>query len=195
MESGMNSRAKIAFTLNGQSKSIEVPANITLDVLLHDYLGITSCKRGCGTGECGACTVLLNGRPVTSCLVLAPQVNDKHIMTIEGLVKGEKLHTLQKLFMDLDALQCGYCIPGMILTASALIRDNGSLSHQEVIDGLSGNLCRCTGYVSQIEAVKLASRFALLGEFSESNISNAEQKGNENSQRVNRSHKPASNSV
>jgi carbon-monoxide dehydrogenase small subunit len=155
---------KIELFLNGESRTVEARANITLNVLLHDYLGITSCKTACGTGECGACTVLLDGKPVASCLVLAPQANGRKVTTLEGLITDSELNTVQKLFVDLDALQCGYCIPGMILTAYALIKEKKYLSHREAVRALTGNLCRCTGYVRQIEAVKLASRLALLGE-------------------------------
>jgi len=142
--------------INGENVSIEVePGKSLLDVLRND-LKLTGAKRGCGEGECGACTILLDGKPVNSCLVPAMKVYGKSIITIEGLSKGDELHPIQEAFVEAGAVQCGYCTPGMILSAKALLDKTYDPTEEEIREALSGNLCRCTGYVQFYDAVKLA---------------------------------------
>ncbi len=149
---------KVKFKLNGELVEVDVPPNRTLlDVLRRD-LGIKSVKRGCERGECGACTVLLNGKPVTSCLILIPQVEDAEVITLEYLHKNGKLHPIQEAFIEAGAVQCGFCTPGFILTAYALLMKNPEPTREEVKKALSGNICRCTGYVKIIDAVLLAAK-------------------------------------
>ena len=155
----MNELIKISFILNGRKISVYVPPNITLADMLHDYLGLTSVKKGCDTGECGACTVLLNDNPVTSCLVLAPQVEGQRVITVEGIIKGYELHPLQKSFIKRAGFQCGFCTPGILLTSIALLKEKPDLTDKEIKEALSGNLCRCTGYVQIIESIKDALEY------------------------------------
>ena len=124
---------------------------------MRERLGLTGAKAGCERGECGACTVILDGEPVTSCLVLAPRLEGRRVETIEGISSGEELHPLQEAFIDESAAQCGYCIPGMIMAAKALLDRNSGPSREEIKVALSGNLCRCTGYTKIIKAVEAAS--------------------------------------
>jgi carbon-monoxide dehydrogenase small subunit len=154
----MDNLIPISFILNGKKTEVLIPPNITLADMLHDYLGIISVKKGCDTGECGACTVLLNGNPVTSCLILAPQAEGQEVTTLEGLSENGELHPLQKSFIENGAVQCGYCIPGMMLTAAALLKKNPRPQRQEIAKAISGNLCRCTGYIQQIKAIEDASK-------------------------------------
>ena len=151
-------RVTISCTINGAVVHRKIAPNQTLCDFLHDEFGATGVKKGCDTGECGACTVLLDGKPITSCLVLAPQIDGRTVTTIEGLGNEKKLHAVQEAFIELDAAQCGYCIPGMIMTASALVKDIPNPTEADIKRLLSGNLCRCTGYQQQIEAVKLACK-------------------------------------
>lgn len=132
------------------------PERRLLDVL-RDELHLTGTKEGCSEGECGACTVLIDGKPADSCLVLVGQVDGCHITTIEGLSDGNELHTLQQAFIQAGAVQCGYCTPGMILSAKAVLDQNPNPSEEEIRKGLSGNLCRCTGYQKIVDAVRLAA--------------------------------------
>jgi carbon-monoxide dehydrogenase small subunit len=147
---------EVSCTINGKPLRKRISPNQSLCDFLHDEAGLTGVKKGCDTGECGACTVLLDGKPVTSCLVLAPQIDGRKVTTIEGLGSEGRLHPVQEAFIELDAVQCGYCIPGMIVTASALLEEMENPTEQEIKRYLSGNLCRCTGYQQQIDAVKLA---------------------------------------
>ena len=147
----------IRFVLNGEESAVEVEASQTLLQLLRDNLQITSPKRSCEQGECGACTVILNGKAVNSCLVLAVTVDGKIVETVDGLGEAE-LHPLQRHFLDLSASQCGYCTPGMIMAAKALLDTNPDPTYEEVKEGLSGNMCRCTGYVRPVEAVLAAAQ-------------------------------------
>lgn len=149
---------QIEFVLNGKPTKALVKPNTTLLDLLHNELKLTGTKKGCDRGDCGACTVQLNGRAVNSCLVLAPQVAGKKVTTIEGIGSEDNLHPLQEAFVDLDAAQCGYCIPGMIMCAKALLEENPNPTADEIRNYVSGNLCRCTGYLHQIEAIKAAAK-------------------------------------
>ena len=146
-------KKELQLRVNGGLLKLEVfPSMVLLDVL-RDELGLTGTKRGCETGYCGCCTVLLGGKAIHSCSILAFRAKDHEILTIEGLEKDGKLHPLQKAFMDRGASQCGYCSPGMILSGKALLDSNPNPSEAEVRRALSGNLCRCTGYLPIIEAV------------------------------------------
>jgi len=148
---------EIGFTLNGNPVKVLAKPNQTLLDLLHSDLRLTGTKKGCERGDCGSCTVQIDGRAVNSCLVLAPQVAGRKVTTIEGIGSSEIRHPVQETFMDLDAIQCGYCIPGMIMCAKALLEENPNPTTEEIRTYLSGNLCRCTGYLHQIEAVKQAA--------------------------------------
>lgn len=149
---------KISFNVNNQDFNVEVPVNRTLLEVLREDLGLTGVKKGCTLGECGACTVLVNGLPVNSCLAMAVDMAGKKIITIEGLAQ-EKLHPLQQAFIDSGAVQCGFCTPGMILSAYALLQENNAPSSEEIIEAISGNICRCTGYVKIIEAVQSVTEY------------------------------------
>lgn len=140
--------------VNGKPYDLKVGGSETLIDVLRDRLDLTGTKRGCGRGDCGACTVLLNGEAVNSCLVLALQADGQEILTIEGLAPEGELHPLQKAFVEHGAVQCGYCTPGMILSAKVLLDQNPRPTRDEIITGISGNLCRCTGYVQIIEAIQ-----------------------------------------
>jgi aerobic-type carbon monoxide dehydrogenase small subunit (CoxS/CutS family) len=148
---------KLQLTVNGEKKSIEVKPSETLLELLR-RMGYKSVKFGCGEGFCGACTVILNGRPVNSCLVLAATVDGKEVVTVEDLGDSRNLHPLQVAFMDAGAIQCGFCTPGMLLSAKSLLERKSNPSTAEIKEALEGNLCRCTGYIQIIEAVKLAAK-------------------------------------
>ena len=152
------SLTEIACSVNGTQIRKKIAPNLTLCDFLHDEIGTTGVKKGCDTGECGACTVLLDGKPVTSCLILAPQADGHEITTIEGLGTEAQLHPVQEAFIELDAAQCGYCIPGMIVTASAIARMKPTPTEAEIKRYLSGNLCRCTGYQQQLQAVMHACK-------------------------------------
>jgi len=147
----------VNFTVNGERVRLRVPANRTLLDILREDLGLTGTKRGCDTGECGACTVLMNGRSVNSCLVLAGEVEGAEIITVEGLGGEEALHPLQEAFLEEDAVQCGFCIPGMLMSAKYLLDRNPDPSEEEIKEAISGNLCRCTGYIPIIRAIKRAA--------------------------------------
>ena len=144
----------IEFTINGQKREAFVKPNDLLINLLRDELYLTGSKYGCGIGECGACTVFLNNEPALSCLTLAASVDGKEITTIEGLAKGNELHPMQVAFLKNAAVQCGFCTPGMILTAIALLKENTNPTEAEIKDYMRGNICRCTGYVQIIKAIK-----------------------------------------
>jgi aerobic-type carbon monoxide dehydrogenase small subunit (CoxS/CutS family) len=141
------------FELNGKNVDVEAKPIVTLLDLLRSELGVMSVKKGCEQGECGACTVLLDGDPVTSCLILAPQVEGRRVLTIEGLVDNLLVKELRDAFLRNGAVQCGYCTPGMLLSAYALLRDNKRPSEEEVKAAIEGNICRCTGYVAIIESI------------------------------------------
>lgn len=148
------------FTLNGQPVSLAgVPGEASLLELLRERLGLLGSKEGCGVGECGACTVLLDGRAVNSCLTAAWQASGREVLTIEGLARGEVLHPLQQAFVETGAVQCGFCTPGMILAACDLLQKNPQPTDDEIQTALAGNLCRCTGYRDILRAVKRAARW------------------------------------
>ncbi len=150
-------RVPITVTVNGQTVSAEVEPRMTLADFLRDELGLTGTKLGCEHGVCGSCTVLWDGAAVRSCLVLAAQADGAAITTIEGLATEGQLHPVQQAFWEAHALQCGFCTPGMILTAVALLSEDANPSEQAIREALSGNLCRCTGYQNIVRAVQLAA--------------------------------------
>jgi aerobic carbon-monoxide dehydrogenase small subunit len=148
---------KIQFSLNGKSITREVPNHRLLLDLLRDEIGLTGTKEGCGTGDCGACTVMMNGKPVNSCLVLSGELDGVDVTTIEGLKIGPELHAIQKAFIQDGGAQCGYCTPGMLMMSKALLDENPDPSEEDIRFALSGNLCRCTGYAKIIQAVQDAA--------------------------------------
>jgi aerobic carbon-monoxide dehydrogenase small subunit len=148
----------IQLTINGQPVEAAVESNRTLLQFLREDLGLTGTKHGCGLGDCGACTVILDGQPVNSCLVLAIQANGREVLTIEGLAENGKLHPIQQAFVDKGAIQCGFCTPGMILSAKALLDANPKPNEYEIRMAISGNLCRCTGYQKIVEAIEEAAK-------------------------------------
>lgn len=148
----------ITLTVNGMPFEFAADPNRSLADALRYDLGLTGTKKGCGIGDCGACTVLMDGVPVFSCLVLAVEANGHEVTTIEGIARGRELHPIQKAFVEVGAIQCGFCTPGMVLNALALLRENPDPSESEIRLALSGNLCRCTGYQKIVEAVMLAAR-------------------------------------
>jgi len=149
---------KIRVTLNGRKVEAAVAPNQTLAEFLRYHLALTGTKEGCDTGDCGACTVVVNGKAVNSCLVLAVEVQGGSVMTIEGLSDNGELHPLQKAFIDYGTVQCGFCTPGMILGAKALLDENPNPSEDDIRLGLAGNLCRCSGYVNIVKAVGAAAK-------------------------------------
>jgi aerobic-type carbon monoxide dehydrogenase small subunit (CoxS/CutS family) len=148
----------VTIIVNGEKRSASVPPETTLLKLLRENFALTGAKLGCDVGDCGACTVLVDGLPVNSCLMLAGQVEGREVLTIEGVGKREHLHPIQKMFEEQGAVQCGFCGPGVILSAKALLDETPNPSDAEIRDALSGNLCRCTGYTKMIEAVQDAAR-------------------------------------
>jgi carbon-monoxide dehydrogenase small subunit len=144
--------------VNGEVREVATETSKTLLEVLREDLGLTGTKHGCELGECGTCTVLIDNEPILSCLALGVESEDAEIVTIEGLAQNGRPHPLQRAFADLGATQCGYCIPGIILTAKALLDKNRHPSRQQIAEALSGNLCRCTGYTKILEAVELAAR-------------------------------------
>ncbi len=149
---------EINFTVNKKPYRLTVPTNITLLDVIREKLKLTGTKEGCGKGECGACTILFNGRNVNSCLILAPQADGADIVTIEGVGDVDHLHPLQKAFVEEGAVQCGFCTPGMVMSSLYLLTENPNPTDEEIREGLSGNLCRCTGYAKIIKAVEKASK-------------------------------------
>ena len=149
---------EITFILNGEKVIHSTEPNRTLLKVLREDFDLTGAKEGCGLGECGACTVLMDGKPVNACMILAPFVEGKEITTVEGLSKGEVLDDLQLSFIEKGAIQCGYCTPGMVMSGKALLMENPHPSEEEVKHAISGNLCRCTGYKKIVEAIMDASK-------------------------------------
>ncbi len=144
---------EITFNVNGEPYTVAVKSQHTLLDVLREKLGITSPKRGCENGECGACTVLLDGKPVNSCMVLAVEAAGHEIETVEGLARDGELHPLQRAFIEHNAVQCGFCTPGVLMSAKGLLDENPHPSEDEIKHALAGNLCRCTGYVRIVDAV------------------------------------------
>lgn len=154
---GVIEEMRAAFQLNGEPVELEIKPNQTLLEVIRCDLALTGTKDGCGIGECGVCTVLLDGWPIRSCLALAVDVRGREVTTIEGLAKGSELHPLQESFIKHGAIQCGFCIPGMLLVGKALLDENPKPTEEEVRAMIAGNLCRCTGYVKIVEAIMAAS--------------------------------------
>ena len=150
--------ANIELTVNGTRQTREVEDRTLLVDLLRDHLGLTGTHIGCDTSQCGCCPVHIDGRAAKSCTMLAAQANGANIVTIEGMANGDKLHPVQQAFTDCHALQCGFCTPGMIMATAALLKDNPSPTDEEIYHGLEGNICRCTGYINIVKAVKQAAQ-------------------------------------
>ena len=148
----------VTIKVNGETRTASVAPETTLLRLLRENFSLTGTKLGCDVGDCGACTVIVDRKPVNSCLMLAGQVDGRDVLTIEGLATIDRLHPIQKAFEDHASLQCGFCGPGIILSAKALIDENPDPTTQEIRDALGGNLCRCTGYTKMIEAIRVAAR-------------------------------------
>ena len=153
-------KIRLTSTVNHEPVELLVEDYKTLLEVLREDLGLTGTKHGCELGECGACAVLVDGEPLLSCLLLAVESEGRHIETVEGLATGGRLHPLQESFADLGAAQCGYCIPGMLMTAKALLDSEPHPSRERICEALSGNLCRCTGYLQIVEAVEAAAKRA-----------------------------------
>jgi aerobic carbon-monoxide dehydrogenase small subunit len=149
---------RVTLTVNGSTRSADVDPAASLLTLLRIGLGLTGTKQGCGNGECGACTVLLDGEPVNSCLVFAAQCEGRNVLTIEGLSESGELDRLQSAFADAGAVQCGFCTPGMIMSGKALLMRNPRPTRKEIAEAISGNLCRCTGYVKIVDAIELVAK-------------------------------------
>jgi len=148
---------KISFSLNGKKTDVSIDPEQTLLWVLRNHFGLTGTKYGCGIGNCGACTILVNNKAERSCMLTLADISGKEIITIEGLIKDGQLHPVQKAFMEHDALQCGFCTPGMIMNATSLLITNPSPSEQQIKEGMEENLCRCGAHVRIVEAVKTAS--------------------------------------
>lgn len=154
----MSLKKVIDLNVNGEIREVLIEPRTTLLQVLREDLGLTGMKQACDTGDCDACTFLIDGKPVVSCLTLAIEVQEKEILTIEGLCRNGKLHPLQQAFVDHFAVQCGFCTPGMILSAKALLEENPNPTEVEIREAISGNLCRCTGYVKIVEAIIAATK-------------------------------------
>jgi aerobic-type carbon monoxide dehydrogenase small subunit (CoxS/CutS family) len=153
----------VTVNVNGEKRTASVPPETTLLRMLRDSLNLTGAKLGCDVGDCGACTVIVDGKPINSCLMLAAQADGRTILTIEGLATADRFHPLQKAFETYGSLQCGFCGPGVLMSAKALLDENPNPSGPEIRDALGGNLCRCTGYTKMIEAIQVAAA-AMRGE-------------------------------
>ncbi len=150
-------KTRLTLTVNGEDREVVVAVHKTLLEVLREDLNLTGTKHGCELGECGTCTVLIDGEPALSCLVLPIECQGRAIKTVEGMAEGTQLHPLQQAFAELGAAQCGYCTPGILLTAEALLEENPTPTRDEVRTALAGNLCRCTGYIKILDAVELAA--------------------------------------
>ncbi len=157
-------KTRVSLSVNRESREVLVPVHKTLLEVLREDLGLIGTKHGCELGECGTCTVLVDGQPVLSCLALPAELEGATVTTVEGLAQGGELHPLQQAFAELGAAQCGYCTPGILLTAQALLADAPQPTRQHIREALAGNLCRCTGYTKILDAVELAAlRMARIG--------------------------------
>jgi carbon-monoxide dehydrogenase small subunit len=150
-------KARLRLKVNGEEREVLAPVHHTLLEVLREELALTGTKHGCELGECGTCTVLLDGRPVLSCLTLPVECEGRQVTTVEGMAQGPSLHPLQQAFAELGAAQCGYCTPGFLLAAQALLQEKAAPTRLEIAEALAGNLCRCTGYLKIFEAVELAA--------------------------------------
>jgi carbon-monoxide dehydrogenase small subunit len=150
-------KTRLGLTVNGELHDVLVPVHKTLLEVLREDLGLTGTKHGCELGECGTCTVLVDGAPMLSCLALPADLEERAIVTVEGMARGGQLHPLQQAFAELGAAQCGYCTPGILLTAQALLMDSPAATREQIREALAGNLCRCTGYTKILDAVELAA--------------------------------------
>jgi carbon-monoxide dehydrogenase small subunit len=150
-------KIRVRLRVNGEERELLAPVHHTLLEVLREELGLAGTKHGCELGECGTCTVLLDGRPALSCLLLPVECEGREITTVEGLARPEALHPLQQAFAELGAAQCGYCTPGFLLAAEALLREKPEATREDIAEALAGNLCRCTGYLKVFEAVELAA--------------------------------------
>lgn len=148
----------VTINVNGEKRTASVPPETTLLRLLRENFGLTGSKLGCDVGDCGACTVIVDGKPVNSCLMLAAQADGREVLTIEGLATMDRVHPIQRAFEDCASLQCGFCGPGVIMSAKALLDEVPDPTVAQIRDALGGNLCRCTGYVKMIEAIQIAAR-------------------------------------
>jgi carbon-monoxide dehydrogenase small subunit len=148
----------INLRINGRHQEVGVEPNWTLLETVREALGYTGSKEGCGTGDCGACSMIVNGRLITSCLMLAPQADGRDVTSIEGLVRDGDLHPVQEAFIDAGGVQCGFCTPGMVMAAASLLDSNSNPTFDQIREGLAGNLCRCTGYTKIFQAVELAAQ-------------------------------------
>jgi carbon-monoxide dehydrogenase small subunit len=157
-EVGQSAKVKIKVTINGEAREAEVEPRLLLVHFIREILDLTGTHIGCDTTHCGACTVILDGRPVKSCTIFAVQANGRNIMTVEGLEQGAKLHPIQEAFTEEHGLQCGFCTPGMMMTGFAFLQNNPNPSEEEIRRAISGNLCRCTGYVNIVKAYQSAAR-------------------------------------
>ena len=150
-------RVRLRLTVNGEDREVLAPVHHTLLEVLREEMGLPGTKHGCELGECGTCTVLIDGRPALSCVTLPVECEGRRIRTVEGLAEAGELHPLQQAFVELGAAQCGYCTPGFLLVAEALLGEKPEATRQEIAEALAGNLCRCTGYLKIFEAVELAA--------------------------------------
>jgi carbon-monoxide dehydrogenase small subunit len=151
-------KQEMEFKVNGELHSVQVDMRRTLLEVLRETLGLTGTKEMCNKGDCGGCTVIMDGKPILSCLTLAVEAQGKDILTIEGLADGFKLHPIQQAFVDKGAIQCGYCTPGFIMSAKALLDKNPKPTEDEIKEGIANNICRCTGYVQIVEAIQVAAK-------------------------------------
>ena len=154
----MRMKTLVRLIVNGELHELAVEPQTTLLEALRDQLELTGAKEGCGTGECGTCTVLVDDKPILSCLTLAVEAQGRQIVTIEGLADGFKLHPIQQAFVDKGAIQCGYCTPGFIMSAKALLDKNPRPTEEQIKEGIANNICRCTGYVQIVEAIQAAAK-------------------------------------
>jgi len=153
-----SNKIPIRFTINGEKKELDIPPGISALELIRDILELKGTKEGCGIGECGACTIVVDGRAINACLMIAAQLDGREILTVEGLGQTGDLHPIQEAFAEQHAVQCGYCTPGLLMSTHALLQENSKPDRKEIVKAISGNLCRCTGYHSIIAAIEDAAK-------------------------------------